>query len=315
MDQVDIKRGRGSINMLARELQFVTLRDAFIYAKSEADINNLDLNDRVKRILKSRINEYLKWKDYSEKELRKRYNIERAYLKSQVNSLRHYTAWVKPYLIAAKKLGMNNFGPDNPNIVNLFNNVEIRLTLLGKKKIKPGDVYDEYKKLKLDTNYNSCVEVEIKFRTVPRGVQSQQGLVYLHSGKTEINFRAYGLTDKEIEEIGKLKTEEDLELIENMTEISLKEIQEDIEHFLGKPEEEKKEEKPKYPGPFIGIGSGFKQALKPFKYVFNTLRLKNPELNKSFQENKVKDKALEDAKGKCYVMYDLYKKSHQMFAW
>src|SRR3989344_1505753 len=136
MDQVDIKRGRGSINMLARELQFVTLRDAFLYAKDEKDVENLDLNDRVKRILKSRLNEYLKWKGYSEKELRKRYNIEKSYLKSQINSLKHYTAWVKPYLIAAKKLGMTNFGAENPNIVNLFNNVEIHLTLLGKKKTK-----------------------------------------------------------------------------------------------------------------------------------------------------------------------------------
>src|SRR3989344_9099409 len=33
MDQVDIKRGRGSINMLASQLQFVTLRDAFLYVK------------------------------------------------------------------------------------------------------------------------------------------------------------------------------------------------------------------------------------------------------------------------------------------
>ena len=244
MDQVDIKRGRGSINMLARELQFVTLRDAFLYAKSEEDVNNLDLNDRVKRVLKSRLNEYLKWRGYSEKELKKRYNIEKSYLKSQVNSLKHYTTWVKPYLIAAKKLGMAAFprsGMDNPNIVNLFNNVEIHLTLLGKKKIKPVEVNEEYSNLELETNYNGCIEVEIAFRTVPRGVQSQQGLVYLHSGKTQINFRTYALTDKELEEISKLQTEEDLELIEGMTEVSLKEIQEDIEHFLGKPEEEKEE--------------------------------------------------------------------------
>ena len=318
MDQVDIKRGRGSINMLARELQFVTLRDAFIYAKSEADINNLDLNDRVKRILKSRINEYLKWKDYSEKELRKRYNIERAYLKSQVNSLKHYTAWVKPYLIAAKKLGMTNFltksGMENPNIVNLFNNVEIRLTLLGKKKINPEDVHPEYSKLGLDTDYNSCIEIEITFRTVPRATQTQQGLVYLHSGKTNINFKAYGLTDKEIEKISKLKTEEDLELIEGMTEVSLKEIQEDIEHFLGKPEEEKPKGKPKFIGPFSGVGKGFKEAFKPFKYVYSTLTLKNG-LDKTFQEKKIRGAALDDAKAKCFVIYDIYKKSHGMFAW
>jgi hypothetical protein len=318
MDQVDIKRGRGSINMLSRELQFVTLRDAFIYAKSEIDVNNLDLNDRVKRILKSRLNEYFKWRDYSEKELRKRYNIEKAYLKSQVNSLKHYTAWVKPYLIAAKKLGMTNFltksGMDNPNIVNLFNNVEIRLTLLGKKKIKAGDVYPEYTNLKLETDHNSCIEIEITFRTVPRATQSTQGLVYLHSGKTNINFRAYDLTDKELDEISKLKVEEDLELIEGMTETSLKEIQEDIEHFLGKPEESKIKERIPYPNPFFGIFKGFKEATKPFKIVYETFRMKKTS-DQSFQEKKVREYTLEDAKGKCYKIYDLYKKTHGMFAW
>lgn len=318
MDQVDIKRGRGSINMLSRELQFVTIRDAFVYAKSEGDVSNLDLNDRVKRILKSRLNEYFKWKGYSEKELRKRYNIEKAYLKSQLNSLKHYTAWVKPYLIAAKKLGMSNFltksGWDNPNIVNLFNTVEMHLNLIGKKKINLRDVHEDYANLQVDSDYNSCVDVEIVFRTVPRAMQSPQGnLIYLHSGKTQINFRAYVLTDKELDEINKLKIEEDLELIEGMTEVSLKEIQEDIEHFLGKPEEQEKKEKVKYPSPFSGITQGFKQSVKPIGNVFNIFRFKSSD--NSFREKKIREFALEDAKSKCYLIYELYKKSHGMLSW
>ncbi len=317
MDQVDIKRGRGSINNLTQQLQFVTLRDAFLYAKNEEDVNNLDLNDRVKRILKARLNEYLKWKEYSEKELRKRYNIEKSYLKSQVNSLKYYTTWVKPYLIAAKKLGMANFtrsGLDNPNIVNLFNNVEIHLSLLGKNKIIPAFVHPDYANLKFEDGYYSCVEIEIMFRTVPRTMQTREGNVYVHSGKTQINFRAYAFTEKQLSRINKLKTEEDLELIENMTEVSLHEIQEDIEHFLGKPEEEKKEEKVKYPNPFSGLKEGFKQAVNPLKMVYNTFTFKDANLG-NFQENKIKKYALKDAKGKCDVIYDLYKKAHGMLAW
>src|SRR3989344_7557519 len=86
MDNVDIKRGRGSINMLAQDLQFVTLRDAFMIAKSAEDVEKLDLNDRVKRILKPRIEEFLEWKKRSEAELKKRYEIEKSYLKNQLNS-------------------------------------------------------------------------------------------------------------------------------------------------------------------------------------------------------------------------------------
>src|SRR3989344_5044305 len=139
MDQVDIKKGRGAINSMAQQLEFVTLRDAFIASNSEEMADKLDLNDRVKRIVKARISEYLKWEKDSEKELRKRYEIERAYLKSQVASLKHYTAWVKPYLLASKKLGMKEFttasGMASPNLVNAFSNMEMHLGLFAKDEL------------------------------------------------------------------------------------------------------------------------------------------------------------------------------------
>ena len=65
MDNVDIKRGRGSINMLAQDLNFVTIRDAFMIADSLNDIKNLDLNERVKRILDVKLSEFIEWKDRS----------------------------------------------------------------------------------------------------------------------------------------------------------------------------------------------------------------------------------------------------------
>src|SRR3989344_259021 len=144
MDQVDIKKGRGAINAMAQQLEFVTLRDAFIASSDEKVIDKLDLNDRVRRIVKARISEYIEWEKNSEKELRKRYDIERAYLKSQVASLKHYTSWVKPYLISAKKLGMTEFktpsGQPSPNLVNAFSNMEMHLILFARTEIKPEKV-------------------------------------------------------------------------------------------------------------------------------------------------------------------------------
>jgi len=102
LDNVDIKRGRGAIHALAQQLNFVTIRDAFLYAKDSKQVDTIDLNDRVKRILKPRLEEYNKWKEYSERELRKRFNIERSYLKSQVGALKLYADWTKPYLVAAQ---------------------------------------------------------------------------------------------------------------------------------------------------------------------------------------------------------------------
>ena len=48
MDTVDIKRGRGAINMMAQDLQFVTLRDAFMAVNTLKGVDKVDLNERVK---------------------------------------------------------------------------------------------------------------------------------------------------------------------------------------------------------------------------------------------------------------------------
>ncbi|MEK6932417.1 MAG: hypothetical protein AABW56_01325 [Nanoarchaeota archaeon] len=351
MDQVDVKRGRGSINGLAQQLQFVTLRDAFLYAKDEAEVEKIDLNERVKRILKSRLSEYLKWKSYSEKELRKRYNIEKAYLKSQFNSLKYYTSWVKPYLLAAKKLNMTNFltqsGLPNPNIVNIFNNMEIKLSLFGKQEFKIESIDPRLANIKLNNKYYSCLEVEMVFRTVPRATQSQQGTVYIHSGRTDINMRAYSFTERELEEIKKLQFEEDMELIENMTDVSLKEIQDDIDKYVSgkEPSVEEKlnylnsllkkindrsaakeitaeikkleknfSQKVAWENPFSGLLGGFGQAFKAFGNLKSFFKYKIA-VDEEYYEKLARDSAKKRAEELCYVLYDVYKKTHGMMTW
>lgn len=134
MDNVDIKRGLGSINQLSQgNLQFVTLRDGFMVAQSLKDVDKLDLNDRVKRILKPRIAEFLQWKKLSEEELKKRFNIEKNYLKSQVNTLKLYSRWIKPYLKAATQLEMSQ--ENRPELVTAFNTIVLQLTLLAKREL------------------------------------------------------------------------------------------------------------------------------------------------------------------------------------
>src|SRR3989344_587224 len=174
MDNVDIKRGVGSINALASgNLQFVTLRDAFMIANSVEDVKNMDLNDRVKRILEPRIDEFLKWKELSEIELRKRFNIEKNYLKSQVSMLQLYSRWVKPYLKAASQLEMKEPGR-NPAVVTAFNTLWLELTLFGKRELDfveaviSADIPKGVKKPKRE--YFSCVLVNFSFRGIPQKV-------------------------------------------------------------------------------------------------------------------------------------------------
>ncbi|HKZ33621.1 MAG TPA: hypothetical protein VJ142_00050, partial [Candidatus Nanoarchaeia archaeon] len=107
MDKVDINKGNSSIKALAiSQAGYQTLIDAFLFSKDVKDVDKLDLNDRVKRILRPRILEFGDWLEHSEKELRKRYELERSYLQSQVNSMKLYARWAKPYLRAAQQLEM-----------------------------------------------------------------------------------------------------------------------------------------------------------------------------------------------------------------
>src|SRR3989344_621862 len=110
LDKVDITRGNSSVKAMAFQGGFQTLLHAFLAIKDESlkddNGNEIDLNDMIKRILRPRIQEFNIWLGQSEKELRKRYELEKSYLKSQVNSLKLYARWAKPYLRAAQQLEM-----------------------------------------------------------------------------------------------------------------------------------------------------------------------------------------------------------------
>ena len=194
LDKVDLQKGQGSIHaMTTGQLGFQTLRDAFLAVKDEKEVDKIDLNDRVKRILKPRILEFNIWLEQSGKELRKRYEIERNYLRSQVNNVKLYARWVKPYLLAAQKLEMKEQGR-NPYFVHPFNRVILELTILGKSEIKvddasltgdlPKDFYQS-RALQRKRKYYSCVLTDFVFTAVP----AQGNFI----GKSEITFRAYAL--------------------------------------------------------------------------------------------------------------------------
>ena len=135
MDKVDIIKGNSSIKAMAMgQAGFQTLMQAFLAVNNIADVDKVDLNDIVKRILRPRIQEFNIWLDQSGKELKKRYEIEKSYLRSQVNSLKLYSRWAKPYLKAAQALEMKESGR-NPALVKTFNTILLELTLLGKNKI------------------------------------------------------------------------------------------------------------------------------------------------------------------------------------
>lgn len=324
MDKVDIAKGNSSIKAMALgQAGFQTLIDAFLVAKDEKDIDKIELNDQVKRILKPRIHEFNIWVGESEKELRKRYELEKNYLKSQVNSLKLYSRWVKPYLTAAQGLEQKEAGM-NPSLVKMFDTVILELTLMGKNKL---DIADEAAKgnlpiefasqkflSKLKRGYNSCILVDFTFRGIPQ--RTQQGH-YAFGGRAEITFKAYALNDDELkkfdEEMKKSEVNDVLSLINGMTTESLGPLQDEINSFLEeKPKEEKKEEKK----------MGLKEIFEPFTAMFGAFEKK--EIKKEtpkevvvapedwIEKTHFRPLAAENAKAKLFDIFDIYKKSHGM---
>ncbi|MFA4952705.1 MAG: hypothetical protein WC584_00620 [Candidatus Pacearchaeota archaeon] len=320
LDKVDLQRSQGSIHaMTTGQLGFQTLRDAFLAVKDEKDVDKIDLNDRVKRILKPRILEFNLWLTQSEKELRKRYEIERTYLRSQVNNVKLYSRWVRPYLLAAQKLEMKEQGR-NPYAVNAFNRTILELTLLGKSEMKVDDAalagdlpQDFYKSrsLKGKRKYYSCVLVDFVFLAVP-----QQGNFI---GKSEITFRAYALNEDELKklnyELEKSDLGDVLSLIEGTTTESLDQMQEEINEFLEEKEDKEKEKSKDNSNPFMALIGGYdkKEGKKSDKKENKKDVI--VKVDDWVEKEHVRPLAAKKASDTIFNLFDIYKKSHGMVSY
>ncbi len=319
MDNVDLaKRGTSALKQLAAQYDYVTVIDAFMAANSLDDVKNLDLNDRVKRIIEQRIPEFFRWIDESEAQLRKRYEIEKLYLRSQVNTLKLYSRWVKPYLKAAKKLEQN--ASENSALVTAFNTALFELTLVAKSKygidddIWNGELPEHFKYLKL-RNFLMLGILEFYFRTSP-GASNQQG-GYTFRGRTEIKFTScalredeYALFKKEIEkdDIGDM-----YKIIGGATTESLARVQDDIDEFLSdEPKKSEKKEKMKNEedvNPFSALFSGI-FSLRKGKST--SQKNKEKAFQDTFEERGVRNLALMQSRWMTRMMFREFKKSLNM---
>lgn len=321
MDKVDMQKGNSSIKAMALgQAGYQTLIDAFLFAKSPEDIDKMDLNDRVKRILKPRIYEFNIWVERSEKELRKRYEIEISYLRSQVNSLKIYSRWVKPYLKASQQLEMKEPGRE-PGLVNMFNTLRLELTLLGKSKTKikesalagklPKEFANEKMLKSIKRDFYSCVVVDFTFRAIPR-----QGT---YVGKSTMTFKAYALNSDELKKIDEELEKSDwgdmLKLIEGATTESLEQLKEDIDQFLKEKPSEEKEIKDQS-NPFRALIGGYnrKEEKKEGKEGKEKEEKKETVVRKDswIEKEHIRKVAAEDAKDKAFTLFDVYKKVHGM---
>ncbi len=330
MDKVDIQKGNSSIKSMALgQAGFVTLIDAFLSVSDEKEVDKIDLNDRVKRILKPRIQEFNIWLAQSENELKKRYELEKNYLRSQVNSLKLYSRWAKPYLKSAQQLEQKESGR-NVDLVKTFNTILLELTLFGKSKLDiksaalAGDLPAEFAKdnflKKQKRDYNVCILVDFYFRGIPQRV-SQQQAHYSFGGKTTVTFRAYVLNDDEIEKLNQELSKSDLEdvfgLIEGATTDSLGRLQEEIDSFLNeKDEAAEKEKKSSEVNPFLAlIGKYEKKQEKSGEKKDKTIKEKLIKKESWIEAKLIRPLVAEKSSKMVFDLFNIYKKAHGMVSY
>ena len=345
LDNVDIKKGRGAIHqMSSMEMGFSTLREAFMMANSVEDVKKMNsedkkeggvglINDSVMRILIPRISEFLKWVNYSEKELRKRFSIEKNYLKSQVETVKLYSAWMKPYLESAEKLRQKGFEKDAA-LVNAFSTTMFELQLFGAKAVgveKDGDGNsissdERFGGYNVKRKYNQVVIITLKYRGhVSQRVTQKGDYGFGMGGVVDIDFDAYALNDEELAAARKMLEKSDLdksmEFSLDVAGEALKDLKEDLDYFLKSKEEREKEEAEKKGekkesqdiNPFAALFGLFGKKKKKDKKKGEDIVLKADEIKKdNFVEKTMRGAAVSGAGNTLYTIYDIYKKAHRM---
>lgn len=324
MDSVDIKKGTTSLKGLIQQFDYATIIDAFMASNSLEDVNKLDLNDRVKRILLQRMGEFLRWIKESETELRKRYEIEKTYLRSQVNTVKLYARWAKPYLKAAKQLEQQ--GKPDSALVTTFNTTIMELVVMGIKRFDPlGDVsrgelpsiYKDLVRKGQVRTYNNVLIAELKFTGIPERFSQQGG--YGFRGRVEILFTGYVLNDDELKTFKQELERDDLQdimgSVEGTTEKSLSEIQDDIEQFLGEkplPEKSKKNKSNEDTNPFSALfsfGSSSSEKKEEKKSNDNLPKKIKPDTD---YEKAIRNSQIVKARRECKKVYSSFKGNNGM---
>ena len=311
LDLVDARRGQSSIRSLTIQFDFATLLSAFMAAESLNDVKKMDLNEIVKNVLLQRLSEFFKWIEQSENQLRTRYELEKKYLKTQVDSLRLYSRWAKPYLKAAKQLEQR--ATQGPALVTLFETTLLELVLLGEGRynievdISNDNIPKLFRKF-TKKNYKYIVIVELKFRANPQ--KTQYGGSFSFRGRTEIEFTSYALSQKEIE-ILKHEMEKDdmgdlVDLIEGATQ-SLETMKPDIEEFLEEKQNKKQSKKEK------------SEDINPFSTLFSIFKTEKKEssedsklLKDTAEEKVIRSQAIIKARLECRKFYNTFKDTYNM---
>ncbi len=302
LDEVDIKKGRGSINQLASAggqqggLQMVALRDSFMVVRKLKDIDDLKINDRVKRILKGRFNEYKKWKEEYEKDIRGRKKIEMQFLNSQVESLKMQLDIARPYYTVMNQLDVGT-GVNSPDLIAGLDTSIIKAKIRGVHKKGAATGF---------------LDVNINMKTKPQQVRTKQGQTFHHIFRIDITYTPYAMPNSVYEKIKHSEVKKDVMFLETVVGKSLEAIKDDLEKYLKGGVIYEEDEDEDYV-PFEFLFYPFKPLISGFKMIMNP---KPSQTGYSqFQIKRDLKKVRSEMAEKSNDVYELFKDENSYMTW
>jgi hypothetical protein len=224
---VDLVQGSAknpaSVFGMARELEFVTLPDLFFDAppfrttgELQSHITNLekDFNRNVTRVLQRHLRQFTEWRKRTHKEHRQRKTFQLAYLKQHFEIIQMYVNWIKPYLRNVSRLHMKEKNLLSPEIISAFESTMLDVEVMGydpraEVKVNGEKVTEVYDCLLATFNYRTRAEMKVVQEGYQRGP--------VHIGRVDFNLRIYRWTKEEVEGYKKLKQEEALILVGDLS--------------------------------------------------------------------------------------------------
>jgi len=330
-----------SVYGLAQNLGYTTLPDFYfntrVYKKQDIDgiVDGLPTNNNLKNVLRRKLLEFIIWKEETEKEIRHRRKFSLHYLRQHWAVIKMYMGWLKPYLRNVKRLSMNEQQILGPDIISAFETAALEIELLA------------YNPAKIDGG--PCILVNFKYFVKP-SLSYQQPESYqrgpIHVGKVDITLRSYGWSKAEVEAYKKYREKQELELlgvIDTSVKAALDALSEDLERYLAEAGEEefkkiqeekdaKKVDKRNLMQKFFNAqpsdvkieGGGNGGFLEPFVAIFMGVgEIVGAFVPSSVIASKKKgpvkfksdNKDAKNATKSMHLIWQNYKKSHQLLTW
>jgi hypothetical protein len=280
-------------------------------------IEKLAFNRKVKEVLSRKLYSYMKWREFTYKELSSRRKFTMQFLRQHFDVILMYMAWIKPYLKVIKRMQSDQRKSDMPDIIGAFEGAIIETEYLCKSKPEG------------NSKYFSIIDIHMLYRVRPSLSYNQEHYQRgpIHVGRAEIFMRSYVWTDKEIAAYRKYRDDEAFSLVGMMDrniQDAMDYLGDELKNYLreaGEPSffetREPEEKKPaRKPGEIGSIFGGFADLFMPVKTA--KAPKKKPAKKKSserIEEENERKTAEFKVRLNMWWTYKNYKKAHKMIAW